>query len=270
VFGEVDPVAATYAQDPLLFWVLGSLLVYALVTNILWLTRSQSFWRATPIRWLMAAGRFLFYLGVPYLALGGWPRQPHQGLLSLDDMGIVGLTGNSAGSSARSLQPILSTAWPVTRWLQAAGVGLGLGLVTLLFLTLAWANANRRADGTRLRFRHRPWWAILVEGLYLEVHWAFYRGALAVLLEDLYAGVFGGVALVFVQWSLNPFWRKGWWQESRAAGRWLRAALVLLSAMIYLFTRNLWICLAIHWLLEPALRYLGRERRLFPETTESA
>lgn len=229
-------------MDPLLIWVLASVLVYFLATNALWLIKDH--WRSPYLPWLVRLGRFLFFLAVPYLALGGWPRGPYQGLLSLEDMGIVGL----------------DERWPVTRWLEATGIGLGWGLVALLMLALALASANRRTEGVWLRFPSRPWWLILVDGIGLTVHWAFYRSALVLALGDAYAGVFWGLGLIYLEWSLNPFWRKGWRIESQAATSWLRGALAFVVALLFILTRNLWICLVVFWLLEFALRYLGRER----------
>lgn len=233
----LDRLLQIHTEAPLAFWVLGSVLAYAVVTNALWLAKARGLQPPSYSNWLIQAARFLYYLGVPYLALGGWPRPPFSGLLSLGDMGLVGLGGR----------------WPVTRWLDSAGTGLGFGLVAFLVLLLAWSSA-------RLRFSPSPWWATLVEVLYLEVHWAFYRGAVAVVLNDLYAGVFVGLGVVYVEWALNPAWREGWRSESSAASQWLRAALALVIALLYLSTRNLWVCLGVHALLELAFWGLGRRR----------
>lgn len=237
---------------PLLLWLLGSVLIYALAANALWLARSLSPFSsartlvraifthpgaregmAAPLTktlawWLWQVGRFLFYLGIPYLVLGGWPRRPFQGLLALQDMGFVGL-----GS------------WTAARWLGAAGTGAGLGAVALVILLLARRRANNRPP-----FSPRPWWQTVIGVAYLEVHWAFYRAALTLLLGDLYFGVFAGVGLVYVEWAVSPFWRRGWREESQAAGRWLRAALALVIAVLFLLTENLWICLVVHGLVE--------------------
>jgi hypothetical protein len=242
----MDSIADLWAMaggiEPLWIWVWGSVVVYALATNALWLIKDR--WRSPYRHWLVWIGRSLFFVAVPYLALGGWPRAPYQGLLSLADMGIVGL----------------DERWPVTRWLEATGTGLGWGLVALLILALAWAGANRRTKVVWLRFPSLPWWLILADGLFLGLHWAFYRGAVAVVLDNVYAGVFWGLVLIFLEWSLNPFWRRGWSLESQAATSWLRAALAFLVALLFFLNRNLWICIAVFWLLEFALRYLGRER----------
>lgn len=242
--GFVGRWALVDLTSPLLLWLWGSVSAYVLAANALWVVRDT--WRSSHRQWMVEAGRFFFYLGIPYLALGGWPQRPYQGLLSLEDMGLVGLGGR----------------WPATRWLGAVGAGLGWGLIAFLLLLLAWANANRLTHGAWLQFPSRKWWLILVDVFYLEVHWAFYRSALAVTLDDVYAGIFWGLGLIYLQCSLNPFWRQGWHLQSQAATRWLRAALTFIIAVLFFLTRNLWICLLVHWLLEVFLRQLGRERAL--------
>lgn len=229
----LDPLISILSSSPLLLWVIASVLSYGAGTTLAWYVRRREAWRGPYDRGLVEGARFVFYLVVPYLALGGWPRQPYQGLLAPGDMGLVGP----------------GPAWPASRWLEAAGTGLAMALGTLILLLVARSQAARNAGTGVLGFQSRPWWLLLVDGLYLEVHWAFYRGALIVMLGDLYAGVFGGLVLVFVEWSLNPSWRDGWRQPSSAAALWLRAALALLSALLFLLTRNLWVCLVMHWLL---------------------
>lgn len=240
----VDWLVLVYDRFPLSVWVLGSALIYVLGTVLLWLIKPKISWRSPYSRWLLQVGRFVFYVGIPYLALGGWPRQPFQGLLLPDDMGLVGM----------------GERWTVVRWLESAGTGVGLGLATLLILALGWASASWRGNGSRLQFRPRPWWLLLLDVIYLEVHWAFYRGAFAVLIGDVYAGAVTGLGLAYLEWSLNPFWRRGWRLGSQAAEQWLRAALALAMALLFLLTRNLWICLGIHFLLELAFWQMGRRR----------
>lgn len=252
--GVVDLLAGAYASFPLVFWVLGSMALYVLGSHVLWLLRpldlrrAPAVWRAHAGRGLIQVARLGFYLAIPYLALGGWPLGPFQGLLSLADVGLVGFGGS----------------WTVSRWLEAAGTGLGLGLLSLLVLALAWANASRWDGSLRLGFAPQPWWALLVDGLLLEVHWAFYRGALVVALGDLYTGVYWALSLVFLEWTLNPFWRRGWRRADRVAGQWLRAALALASALIFYLTRNLWVCLVVHLALTGAMRQIGHPRAAVP------
>lgn len=248
----MDRLALTYTESPLLFWVLGSILIYAVAVNGLYLIQSRNARSSPHGRWLVALARALYFLGIPYLALGGWPRPRFSGLLSLADMGLVGLGGR----------------WSPTRWLSATGTALGFGLVALVLLLVAWGSASRDAGYApagqgatgRLGFQARPWWLNAIDVLYLEVHWAFYRGACIVVLGDLYTGVFAGLGLVYLEWALNPFWRRGWLSNAVAAAQWLRAALALVVALIFLFTRNLWLCLGVHLLLDLIIRHLGRRR----------
>jgi hypothetical protein len=234
----VERLALAYASSPLLFWILGSVAAWALGTNLVWLLRSTALGKRPYGRGLVQVAQFLFFLGIPYLALGGWPRRPFQGLFSLEDLGLVGL----------------NAGWPATRWLNAVGTAFGLGLAALLFLVLAWANARRAGGAPWLHFSARPWWAILVDGIYLQVHWAFYRTALAATLDEWYPAIFLGLGLIYLEWSLSPFWRRAWHSEAHAATAWLRAALALVAALLFLLTRNLWVCLIVHLLLELAFR----------------
>jgi hypothetical protein len=249
----VDRLSLSYAATPLFFWLLGSVLVYAFGTNLLWLIHTRDL-RSLYVRSLAQIGRFLFFVGIPYLALGGWPRPPFQGLLSLEELGLVGP----------------SALWPANRWLEAAGTGLGMGLIAVIFLVLAWNSAHRTGDGPGTRLPSPSWWALLVDVLYLQVHWAFYRSAVATLLEDDYAGIFLGLVLIYLEWSLNPAWRHGWRSPSQAPGQWLHAALALVTAILFLLTRNLWVCLAIHGSMEPIFWSLGRGQAQIGDAQEAA
>jgi hypothetical protein len=222
---SLDSLLSAYDSNPLTFWLLASVLGYALATNLLWWFQSNNLLASPAVGLLVQAGRLFFYLGIPYLALGGWPREPFQGLLLLKDMGLVGF----------------GLDWPISRWLQAAGLTVGLGLVAFLLLGYAWTHANRQSPESRLAFSARPWWALLVDGFYLEIHWAFYRAGLAIILDDLYTGVVLGLILVFVEWASSPYWRRGWHKRERAAAQWLRAGLALVSALLFVLTRNLWV-----------------------------
>jgi hypothetical protein len=236
--------AQTLAAAPLTPWLLGSVLVYAAATHVAWWLRERDRFSAPPGSWLREVLRFTFYLGIPYLALGGWPRPPLSGLLSLPDLGLVGP----------------GPPWPAHRWLGAVSLAFGIGLAAFLLLGLAWIQAKRNPGSAGLGYPSHPWWALLVDVVYLQVHWAFYRGGLEVILDDPYGSAFLGLALVYGEWALDPFWRRSWRQPGRAGEPWLRSALALVSSVLYLMTRNLWVCLALHATLEPGLRWLGRQK----------
>jgi hypothetical protein len=155
-------------------------------------------------------------------------------------MGIAGLGGD----------------WPASRWLESAGTGLALGFGAVAVLVAAWAIANR---GDRsLGFVVQGWWQIPVIGFAREVHWSFYRAALSAILADIYAGIWAGLLLVLIEWGLNPAWRSTWRDPERAGRPWLGVGLAFLSALLFLLTRNLWICIAVHWLVSATLLTIAR------------
>jgi hypothetical protein len=224
---------------------LGSVLVYTLTSNALWWARGFPSLATRYGVALLHAGRFSYYLGIPYLVLGGWPLPPYRGLLAPINLGLVAL----------------DALWTPSRWLEAAGTGVAVGLFAVGFVSAAWLNANRRGVTTRLCFSAAPAWALVIDSLYLEVHWAFYRGALAVLFDDLYLGVFWGLALIYLERLSNPFWRRCWRQERCAGDAWLFMVRALVSALLFLLTQNLWVCLAVHWALALTSWVLARTRR---------
>ncbi|MGC9334347.1 MAG: hypothetical protein ACP5JJ_09380, partial [Anaerolineae bacterium] len=128
-------------SSPLLLWILASVLAYAAGTSLVWRVNSRGAIRRPYDQWLVEGARFLFHLAIPYLALGGWPRRPYQGLLALEDMGLVGP----------------GPAWPVNRWLEAVGTGLGLALLALMVLLVAWNQAHHLGHGHGPGFFPRAW-----------------------------------------------------------------------------------------------------------------
>jgi hypothetical protein len=70
------------------------------------------------------------------------------------------------------------------------------------------------------------------------------------------------LGLVLAEWAADPFWRQGWHHESRAAERWLHASMATMVTLLFLFTRNLWVCFVLHLLLESVFWRIGREPAL--------
>ncbi|MBN1659869.1 MAG: hypothetical protein JXA93_15800 [Anaerolineae bacterium] len=258
----LEPLLGAYQAWPLLFWVAGSILVYLLASNAAWwvkrvLVKSD---RRLPARggWLVEVCAFLFFIGIPYLALGGWPLPPFSGLLSMADMGVAGLGGD----------------WHVARWLESAGTGLALSLAGVIVLGAGWGAANR--GGSQLGLPAQGVGYLLARGLAQEIHWSFYRAALAATIlstpalnilgpwavGNVYAGTWAALALVLFEWSLNPAWRATWRDPARAGRAWLGVGLALLSTLVFLLTRNLWICIAVHWLVAATLTAIARRPSL--------
>jgi membrane protease YdiL (CAAX protease family) len=98
-------------------------------------------------------------------------------------------------------------------------------------------------------------WETLREALYHEVHWAFYRNAPIVAL-GLYWGTWAGLMLAAFEALANPAWRKGLGAPERAAALLLRAALAVISSLLFLRTQNLWLAILLHWGVTSVLRSL--------------
>lgn len=235
-----------------ILWLALSFLLYALTTNIAWTYREPPPGRVRRLvktlrRWPHGAWfphllRLLYYLGLPYLAL-------LRGIANPYSMGLVDLD-----------------------WFHDLGRGAILGGGAFLFLSLVWghyARSTRRlrpgADplSSRLTILNQPWgWALLLlDVVHLEAHWAFYRSLPVQLLHDLYCGVFVGLALVLLEGASNPLLRHTLSQPERAGQALLTGGIALIISIVYLLTRNLWLCLLIHLGIEMGvLRLWGRVR----------
>jgi hypothetical protein len=91
----------------------------------------------------------------------------------------------------------------------------------------------------------------LLEVLCLEVHWAFYRAGPLALLGD-YWGVFAGLGIILLEWATDPRVRHSLGTEEQGDTLW-DGSLALVTSIVFLFTRNLWLCLAVHLGLEIGL-----------------
>jgi hypothetical protein len=191
--------------------------------------------------WAEEAVRFIYYLGIPFMAAVN-------GLLRADLFGISG-TDWVDGESA---QGFLWEEW-----------ARGLGLVTLAVLAVAgvWfvgCFVSRRAGlMPAAEATPRPLWQRLLGALYDQVHWAFYRSGPLLWMGDLYWGTFAGFALVALEAGLNPATRWALKSPEMSGPPLLRLGIAWISALLFLATQNLWLCLAAHFIL---LGLLGRTK----------
>lgn len=226
----------------LLLWVLCSIFVYGLVTNVpryVWPRsggRAGAFLAAvarsryTP--WVTEACRCLYFLGVPYLAL-------------------------TTGVTSPLLMGLWGPDWFEPPWFGRLALGMALAVGALLLLLWGWRHSrlasapfqpeSSRAYAFQRRLLVAPWgWGpIVLEVLYLEMHWAFYRSA-TLRLSDAYYGVFAGFALVVAELLLNPAVREDLGISHRNGETLTLLATALVVSIIYGFTSNLWLCLAVH------------------------
>jgi hypothetical protein len=231
-----------YRAD-LILWTLASIGIYALGVNLLQFLRSPSSGRFGRFLktfeswphsfWFFQALRFVYYLCIPYVAL-------------------------TQGVTNPALMGMWAVDWFETLWFEEIALGIILGLGTLILLIWGWrhylrtiAEIGRFPQGrpflTEGRTLLTPWgWGlILLEVLYLEVHWAFYRGAAIRLLGDYY-GVFLSFLLILIEWWLNPEIRKNLGMAHRSGETMTAAAIALSITIIYYFTSNLWLCMLVH------------------------
>lgn len=225
----------------LLLWITSSVALYALTVNLLDYGRRRSrsrlrrlvtrldFW---PHRfWLYQVLRFAYYVGFPFLAL-------IKGAMSLRLLGLSDLD-----------------------WIKGIGAAVPLGLGAFLLLAWGWSHYIRSLGRREVERPHlaeaqilsQPWgWPlILLETICLEAHWAFYRSGPLAVLGD-YWGVFAGLGIVYLEWATNPTLRRNLGTERQGEILW-SGSLALVIAILFLFTRNLWLCALIHLGLEAGL-----------------
>lgn len=176
--------------------------------------------RQGPARAAFYAARVVYGLGIPYAAL----------LMGIASPRLLGLTEID--------------------WIQSLGPGGALAGLALALLTVGWWGYRRSVP---LSASLSPWPLALLEVAAWQAHWALYRAAAVAWLNDPYAGAWVGLMLAALEAALSP----GTWQalaSAQEAESVLRpAAFAFSSAVLFLFTRNLWLCLAYHAVGELAL-----------------
>jgi hypothetical protein len=202
-----------------------------------WVGTLQRFRQQPLYPWVDEAARFGFYVGIPFLAMiSGW--------LGADLLGISG----TSWVEGKSAQGFLWEEW---------ARGAGMATLAVLALTGVWLVARLVAHRGRLEsithYTSVSLWQRLLDVFYLQIHWAFYRSGPILWLNDLYWGTFVGLALFFFESALNPAL---WWslKSPETAGATLfRLGTAWISALLFLATRNLWLTMAAHLVLTVVL-----------------
>lgn len=236
-------------QSPLLPWVLASIAWYALATNGLWLAmrfsgadgRLSGLLHGIPGQLALWLARVLWLIGPGYAAL----------LLGILSPRMMGLSQVELG-------------WSLGRGLLFAGVALAV----LLAAGLSYRRAQP-GQPPYLSLSHGIALTVLLvmEAGALQWQWAFYRSAMievvtaAAAPAPVYWGTWLAVVLLVVQGALSPWL----WHDLRTAGlaerRVLRAALLAVTSVLYLLSRNFWLAWALHGaasaILEPRVAQPG-------------
>jgi hypothetical protein len=263
-------------------WIALSILIYAISVNLAWRWRHprpgrlaswiQKVKSWAPAGWLLQLLRFAYYVGLPFcLLLSGDAVERSlrrflgfgiplgflmRGVLLPRAMGLGGLS--------------------TSEWFAGIGMGMVLGGGAFCWMALGWWYFARSVRELSLRQAvssdsgasvgepvvmaspppARAWWVVLWEAIYAEMHWAFYRAGPIVLLDNTYAGVFLGFLILSLELWTNPAWRHSWDPKGQRPDVILRWSLAFVMAIIFLFTRNLWLAIPLHWAIEMGYRHL--------------
>ncbi len=224
------PARLVFSSQNLWLWIATSVLLSTLVNGLAWRRRPAAGGIPCPIQWLLSvlreAGRFLYFVGLPYVAL-------LSGLIPATQVGLVN-----------------------REWLRDLTLSLPLGLGAFLVLLLLRALTlwrEKTAPGGTLTGESSPsLWLTLRESTYQEIHWAFYRSAPLLAVDDRTQGIALGLGIVALEAWLNPSWRERWHHPHLAATALRTAGLAVIMAVIFGITGNLWITLGLHVAVESA------------------
>ncbi|MDE3090509.1 MAG: hypothetical protein KGJ80_14095, partial [Chloroflexota bacterium] len=176
-----------YALDPptaLALLIGASIVLYALAANLRWVNRTPrpgrigrfTDWASTS--WIPRAigelARWVYYLALPWAAL------------------MLGYT------SARALG-VWNLDW-FASLLELAALGLGAAIAFIWI----WRPYARAEHPHAIDESGWNWARHMIEVIYQEAHWAFYRGGPILWLGGAYWGSFFGLALTLIEGWSNP------------------------------------------------------------------
>jgi hypothetical protein len=136
-------------------------------------------------------------------------------------------------------------------WVIAGGRIAAVGVVGALVLVWGWSNLKWASARSGAGLRSGSGGSVVLEPVYLQVHWAFYRAAPLVWLGP--AGVawaaFLGAAIVAFEMALDPRTWAAHRAPNDAVRPLLNGALCWLSALGFAAAQNGWLLLLMHILL---------------------
>ncbi len=141
-------------------------------------------------------------------------------------------------------------------WLGAAPELGALALGAIVVFVWIWRPYARAEHPHAIDESGWNWARHIVEIIYQEAHWAFYRSGPILWLADSYWGSFFGLALVLLEGWSNPVVRANSRDITRADAPLWSGSLAIVSAIVFIFTQNAWYCLLVHLILDLGLRGL--------------
>lgn len=192
-------------------------------------------WVAVP--WIKRMAIFLYFVGIPYLALVSGILTPRLlGLKGLDYFALIDWYSQPLGVQFQ--QAITLT---LLEWLLDSQATILAGSAALL--TLVGIQRNL--------FRYQIEIALPQEStlftLYYAVHWAFYRAIFWLITDDLYLAAVLGVGLVMLEGALFIQIERRWAAQRRQF--WVSSIILILTAAVFYYSPNLWLLLPVHRLL---------------------
>jgi hypothetical protein len=211
-----------------------SIVGYTLAAHIAWaqrtprggrLGRFSEWWQTKWIgRGLSELARWVYYLALPWATL----------MLGYSTMRALGVQGMDW------LAPVLNLG------ILATGAAV---VIVWVWQPYARAEHPHAVDESGWN-----WARHIIEILYQEAHWAFYRCGPILWMGDFYWGSFFGLLLVFIEGWSNPTVRANVRDIPRADAPLWSGSLAIISTIVFIFTQNTWYCLVVHLLLDQGLR----------------
>lgn len=213
-----------------------SIVIYAFAANIGWAARAprgERFGRL--VSWsgrfrlstaIFELTRWLYYLGLPWATL----------VLGYNTMRALG---------------VWNLDWLLNWWI--ALIVIFGGAMTFLWVWKPYAESEHpdAVDLTRWNGARQ-----VLEAIYQEIHWAFYRSGPVLWLGDYYWGSFIGLVLNLIEGWTNPTVRANIRDITRADAPLWAGSLAIISVLIFYYTQNTWYCIIVHLALNFILRAL--------------
>lgn len=234
--------------------VLGSILLHIVGANLAWRVRvvpesnlaerARKLSASNFVRVLFGILRFVYYVGMPYVAvIFGWVDVRTLGLGYLD-------------------------------WADGLRWIIVIALASWSLLMFVWVPYLRATSDVPLQFDSQSfsWARRVVEVIYMQAHWAFYRAAsilaLANFLNDdlaVYWGTSAGIALICIEAWADPRVRCQLARVGKGESALWSAGQAIINMAGFVLTRNVWLLALLHLALEftvPHLRMMPAPARV--------